>query len=71
MYTVFLDDLQRFERLGIGLYNFHPGSAVEGTTKAQAITAIAHQINLTPKKKLCLHRVGEHGGTRQCCWQYL
>ncbi|SCW04542.1 LAFE_0H15830g1_1 [Lachancea fermentati] len=29
-YDSFLDDLQRCEQLGIGLYNFHPGSTLKG-----------------------------------------
>ena len=45
MQQLFLDDLQRCEHLGIGLYNFHPGSATEGTSKSAAISAIASAIN--------------------------
>jgi len=37
-YEAFLDDLQRCEKLGIGLYNFHPGVA----NSADRATSIAH-----------------------------
>jgi AP endonuclease-1 len=39
-----LDDLQRCEQLGIGLYNLHPGSTL-GTDKDVAISQIANTIN--------------------------
>ncbi|KAL8408775.1 hypothetical protein RB594_007279 [Gaeumannomyces avenae] len=40
----FVDDLKRCDALGIGLYNFHPGSALGGS-KDDAIARIAHQLN--------------------------
>lgn len=45
-YDAFLDDLQRCERLGIKLYNFHPGVAnsVNGD-RAAAIAHLASNIN--------------------------
>ncbi|TPX15404.1 uncharacterized protein E0L32_004384 [Thyridium curvatum] len=43
-YDSFVDDLQRCEALGIGLYNFHPGST-NGDTKEAAIGRIAAQLN--------------------------
>ena len=45
-YDAFLDDLQRCERLGIKLYNFHPGVAnsVNGD-RAKAIAHLASNIN--------------------------
>ena len=46
--TCFLEDLQRCERLGITLYNFHPGSAVDKTAetaKKDCISRIAESIN--------------------------
>ncbi|KAK3724503.1 DNA-(apurinic or apyrimidinic site) lyase [Vermiconidia calcicola] len=39
-YEAFLDDLKRCERLGIKLYNFHPGAA--NSTKGDRQAAIAH-----------------------------
>ncbi|OQO04009.1 hypothetical protein B0A48_10652 [Cryoendolithus antarcticus] len=39
-YDAFLDDLQRCERLGIKLYNFHPG--VANSTNGDRAKAIAH-----------------------------
>ncbi|PNY24456.1 DNA-(Apurinic or apyrimidinic site) lyase [Tolypocladium capitatum] len=43
-YRAFVDDLQRCERLGIRLYNFHPGSTL-GDARAAAIARIAAQLN--------------------------
>ncbi|KAM4059348.1 xylose isomerase-like TIM barrel domain-containing protein [Hirsutella rhossiliensis] len=43
-YKSFVDDLQRCEQLGIGLYNFHPGSTL-GDTRPAAIGRIAAQLN--------------------------
>ena len=40
----FVDDLQRCEKLGIKLYNFHPGVA-NSTDKASAIAHLASNIN--------------------------
>lgn len=47
-YDSFLDDLERCEKLGIRLYNFHPGST-GGDTKAAAIGRIAKQLNKSHK----------------------
>lgn len=41
----FLDDLRRCALLGIGLYNFHPGSGVGDSTKEEACAQIARCIN--------------------------
>ncbi|KAH3672164.1 hypothetical protein WICPIJ_010103 [Wickerhamomyces pijperi] len=43
-YGGFLDDLQRCEKLGIGHYNFHPGSSLDGDHDA-AIAQLASYIN--------------------------
>lgn len=43
-YGAFLDELQRCEQLGIGLYNLHPGSSL-GTDKGESIKRIASSIN--------------------------
>ncbi|KAM3084797.1 DNA-(apurinic or apyrimidinic site) lyase [Clarireedia jacksonii] len=47
-YDCFLDDLQRCEQLGIGLYNFHPGST-GGNSRPEAISRIAAQLNKAHK----------------------
>uniref|UniRef100_A0A060T4Q3 Apurinic-apyrimidinic endonuclease 1 n=1 Tax=Blastobotrys adeninivorans TaxID=409370 RepID=A0A060T4Q3_BLAAD len=47
--TGFLDDLQRCEQLGIGLYNLHPGSALT-SDKESTIKRIAECINEGHKK---------------------
>lgn len=44
-YKAFIDDLQRCEQLGIGLYNMHPGSSL-GSSKEEAIKRIAKGINM-------------------------
>lgn len=45
-YNAFLDDLKRCERLGIKLYNFHPGVANStGGDKPAAIAHLASNIN--------------------------
>lgn len=44
-YECFLDDLQRCEQLGIGLYNFHPGSTVGECTIEESITHVAESLN--------------------------
>lgn len=43
-YDSFVDDLKRCERLGIKLYNFHPGNTVNND-RAAAITHLASNIN--------------------------
>jgi AP endonuclease 1 len=43
-YDSFLDDLQRCARLGIRLYNFHPGSTV-GAPRDEALKRIADRLN--------------------------
>ena len=43
-YASFLDDLKRCERLGIGLYNFHPGNT-NGTPRAEALGRLAGMLN--------------------------
>jgi len=44
-YACFVDDLRRCAQLGIRLYNFHPGSAVDGSTKEEAVRRIAAHLN--------------------------
>ena len=43
-YDCFVDDLRRCEVLGIGLYNFHPGSTL-GAPRADALARIAAALN--------------------------
>ncbi|KAI9658697.1 MAG: hypothetical protein M1821_002257 [Bathelium mastoideum] len=43
-YDSFLDDLQRCEKLGIKLYNFHPGNT-NGNPHSEAIARLASNIN--------------------------
>ncbi|KJX92748.1 hypothetical protein TI39_contig5829g00019 [Zymoseptoria brevis] len=43
-YTSYLDDLKRCERLGISLYNIHPGNTVSNN-RAEAIAHLADNIN--------------------------
>lgn len=44
-YVAFLDDVQRCESLGIGLYNFHPGSTVGQCSVDEGIANIADCMN--------------------------
>lgn len=48
-YDSFLDDLQRCERLGISLYNFHPGN-VAGKPRPEAIAHLASNLNRAHKE---------------------
>ncbi|KAF2151162.1 AP endonuclease [Myriangium duriaei CBS 260.36] len=48
-YGAFIDDLKRCERLGIGLYNFHPGN-VQGVTRGEAIRHLAGNLNRAHKE---------------------
>lgn len=41
----FVDELQRCERAGIALFNFHPGSTTGACTRKEGIAAIAKGIN--------------------------
>ncbi|GFE53205.1 apurinic apyrimidinic endonuclease [Babesia ovis] len=49
-YHHFVDDIQRCEKLGITLYNFHPGSTVGMCDKAEGIRNIANCINMAMKE---------------------
>jgi len=44
-YDSFIDDLDRCRRLGIKLYNFHPGNSASSTSRAAAIKTLAGQMN--------------------------
>ncbi|SCV00406.1 LAMI_0G04830g1_1 [Lachancea mirantina] len=43
-YASFLDDLKRCEQLGVGLYNFHPGSSLKGDHEEQ-LSQLAAYLN--------------------------
>jgi AP endonuclease-1 len=48
-YDTFLDDLDRCNKLGIRLYNFHPGNAVGAEDREDAIKQLASQLNKAHK----------------------
>ncbi|KAF1985405.1 AP endonuclease [Aulographum hederae CBS 113979] len=48
-YDSFIDDLDRCRRLGIKLYNFHPGNSNGADSKEDAIAHLAKQLNLAHK----------------------
>lgn len=48
-YEAFVDDLKRCERLGIHLYNFHPGN-VAGKERPEAIAHLAGNLNKAHKE---------------------
>ena len=48
-YDAFIDDLKRCERLGIHLYNFHPGN-VAGKMRPEAIAHLASNLNKAHKE---------------------
>lgn len=48
-YDSFLDDLKRCEKLGISLYNFHPGNSV-GNDRPAAIAHLATNLNRAHKE---------------------
>jgi AP endonuclease-1 len=63
-YDCFLDDLKRCERLGIGLYNFHPGSTL-GKPRQEALGRIAKALNKSHKEtefcKTVIENMAGHG----------
>jgi len=44
-YDSFIDDLDRCRRLGIKLYNFHPGNSASSASRAAAIKLLAGHLN--------------------------
>jgi AP endonuclease-1 len=44
-YDSFIDDLDRCRRLGIKLYNFHPGNSASSASRAAAIKTLAGHMN--------------------------
>ncbi|CCE81741.1 Piso0_002407 [Millerozyma farinosa CBS 7064] len=60
----FLDDLKRCEKLDIGLYNFHPGSRLDGDHD-EALARLAKNINRAIKEtsfvKIVIENMAGHG----------
>lgn len=60
----FIDDLQRCEKLDIGMYNFHPGSSL-GTDHDEAVKRLAENINYAISKtkfvKIVVENMAGHG----------
>lgn len=63
-YGGFIDDLHRCEKLDIGLYNFHPGSSLDGD-HGEALKKLAKNINRAIKEtkfvKIVLENMAGHG----------
>lgn len=63
-YGGFIDDLHRCEQLNIGLYNFHPGSSLDGDHN-EALKKLAKNINRAIKEtsfvKIVLENMAGHG----------
>lgn len=63
-YGGFIDDLRRCEKLNIGLYNFHPGSSLDGDHK-EALGRLAANINRAIKEttfvKIVIENMAGHG----------
>lgn len=63
-FNCFVDDLQRCEKLNIGLYNFHPGSSL-GTDHDEAVKRMAENLNRAIKKtkfvKIVVENMAGHG----------
>ncbi|KAL6453033.1 APN1 Apurinic-apyrimidinic endonuclease 1 [Candida maltosa Xu316] len=60
----FLDDLKRCEKLNIGLYNFHPGSSLDGDHQ-ESLARLAKNINKaidqTEFVKIVIENMAGHG----------
>lgn len=63
-YGGFVDDLKRCETLDIGLYNFHPGSSLDGDHR-EALQRLAANINRAAKEtkfvKIVIENMAGHG----------
>ncbi|CAK9439272.1 uncharacterized protein LODBEIA_P34750 [Lodderomyces beijingensis] len=63
-YDAFLDDLKRCELLNIGLYNFHPGSSLDGD-HGDSIQKLARNINRAIEEtefvKIVVENMAGHG----------
>lgn len=63
-YLLFVDDLKACERLGIGLYNFHPGSSLKsdhGEAMAKLARNINRAIEATEFVKIVIENMAGHG----------
>ncbi|KAF8250760.1 AP endonuclease [Wilcoxina mikolae CBS 423.85] len=58
-YDCFVDDLHRCEALGIGLYNFHPGSTL-GEPRVEALARISAALNKAHKETSFVKTVVEN-----------
>lgn len=63
-YGGFIDDLRRCEKLNIGLYNFHPGSSLDGD-HTESLQRLASNINRAIKEtsfvKIVIENMAGHG----------
>lgn len=63
-YLSFVDDLKRCEKLDIGLYNFHPGSSLDGD-HSEALKRLAKNINRAIAEtlfvKIVIENMAGHG----------
>lgn len=63
-YGGFIDDLRRCEKLNIGLYNFHPGSSLDGD-HGDALKQLAKNINRAIQEtsfvKIVIENMAGHG----------
>ncbi|KAK9383593.1 xylose isomerase-like protein [Kockiozyma suomiensis] len=63
-YGAFLEELKRCEQLGIGNYNFHPGSTL-GNDRTEALAQLALNINRAIKEtsfiKIVIENMAGHG----------
>lgn len=48
-YDSFIDDLDRCRRLGIVLYNFHPGNCAASSSRSEGLAHLAKQLNKAHK----------------------
>ena len=54
-YETFVDELSRCDKMGIKLYNFHPGNSRTGT-REEGIVMIAQNKLRVPRSSWCHHR---------------
>ncbi|KAK9468242.1 Apn1 protein [Lipomyces arxii] len=71
-YSGFVEELKRCELLDIGLFNFHPGSALN-YDKADAIKKLAFNINRAIEEtkfvKIVIENMAGHGNLIGSCWK--
>jgi len=65
--TLFVDELHRCEKLGIRLYNFHPGSTCGAISVEKCVGLIAkainHGLDKTERVKVVLENMSRQGNT--------